>query len=308
MEMTSDFRPWDELFITDAFGNIFSRLSFEEKMNVIPLVFKSWHQGAKRPCHWQEIEIEDWSSSHEPDQIDRMVENMLRISNGSLKKFCVSGVQNQRVLMLIAENAGSLQTLGLPRSNLSNSIMEEFTSKLKLITSLDVSYCIQIGSQALETIGKNCKQLEVLRRNMHPNDTFGKPLKDDEALAIASNMPKIKRLEMTYNLMTNTGILQILSGCHELEHLDLRGCSGVNIGDIFVNENHPRLQVLGPHVVDIYMGDDDEEASDASELEDLNTHLEDFAVYSDGELQVEEGWGSNEGPGGSRSDESSSSS
>lgn len=166
--------------------------------------------------------------------------------------------------------------------------MEEFTSKLKLITSLDVSYCIQIGSQALETIGKNCKQLEVLRRNMHPNDTFGKPLKDDEALAIASNMPKLKRLGLTYNLMTNTGILQILSSCHELEHLDLRGCSGVNIGDIFVNENHPRLQVLGPHVEDIDMGDDDEEASDDSELEHLIIDLEDWAVYSDGELQGEE--------------------
>ncbi|XP_057439954.1 F-box protein FBW2-like [Lotus japonicus] len=257
-------------------------------MNVIPLVCKSCHQGAKRPYHWQEIEIEDWSSRHEPDQIDRMVEKMVMISNGSLKKFCVSGVQSQEVLMLIAENAGSLQTLGLPRSNLSDSMMEDFSSKLKLITFLDVSYCIRIGSQALETIGKNCKQLEVLRRNMHPSDTFGKPLNDDEALAIASNMPKLKRLGLTYNLMTNTGILQILSSCHELEHLDLRGCSGVNIGDIFVNENHPRLQVLGPHVEDIDMGDDDEEASDDSELEHLIIDLEDWAVYSDGELQGEE--------------------
>lgn len=172
-------------------------------------------------------------------------------------------------------------------------MMENFTSKLSMITSLDVSYCLQIGPQALETIGKNCKLLEVLRRNMHPIDTFDKPFVDDEALAIALNMPKLKHLEMTYHLMTNTGILKILSSCHDLQHLDLRGCWGVIIRDICVNENYPSIQILGPHVDDIYRNGDFEEGSDASDILEFlhfDFGLEDWAEFFVVQLQGEENW------------------
>lgn len=133
------------------------------------------------------------------------------------------------------------------------------------ITFLDVSYCSKLGSHGLEAIGKNCKSLMGLCRNMHPLDTAGKPLRDDEAHAIATTMPKLKHLEMAYHLITTESILQILSGCPQLEFLDLRGCWSVALEDRFVKDKYPKLKVLGPLVVDYYERNDWDDCSDFSD-------------------------------------------
>lgn len=148
---------------------------------------------------------------------------------------------------------------------MNDSVVEQVTRRLSLISFLDVSYCIKIGTHALEIIGKNCKLLEVLCRNMHPLDTSGKPLEDAEAFAIASTMPKLKHLEMAYHLITDAGVLQILSFCPKLEILDMRGCWGVQLDNMFVKQNFPKLKVLGPQVLGYYERDDWEDYSDISD-------------------------------------------
>lgn len=151
---------------------------------------------------------------------------------------------------------------------MSNSIMEQIAGRLCLISFLDVSCCIKMSAYGLEVIGKNCKLLEGLCRNMHPLDTAGKPLQDDEAMAIASTMPKLKHLEMAYHLITTEGVRQILSACPHLEFLDVRGCWGAKVGNM-LKQNFPKLKVLGPLVPDYYEGDDGwDECSDFSDSSD----------------------------------------
>ncbi|KAK2980544.1 hypothetical protein RJ640_015929 [Escallonia rubra] len=53
---------------------------------------------------------------------------------------------------------------------------------------------------------------------------------DDEALAIAENMPGMRRLQLIGNKLTNSGLQAVLDRCHRLESLDLRQCLNVNIG------------------------------------------------------------------------------
>ncbi|KAE8720591.1 DNAJ heat shock family protein [Hibiscus syriacus] len=53
-----------------------------------------------------------------------------------------------------AEEATNTQRL--PRSEISDSIVEQFAGRLSSVTFLDVSYCRNIGAPALEAIGKNC--------------------------------------------------------------------------------------------------------------------------------------------------------
>lgn len=151
---------------------------------------------------------------------------------------------------------------------MSDSIVEQIAGRLSMISFLDVSYCIKIGSHALEMIGKNCKLLEVLCRNMHPLDTAGKPLQDDEAYAIASTMPKLKHLEMAYHRISTSGVLQILSSCPKLEFLDQRGCWGVNLDSAFVKQSFPKLKVLGPFVLGAYESDGWDDYSDVSDSSD----------------------------------------
>ncbi|XP_068642340.1 F-box protein FBW2-like [Aristolochia californica] len=247
----SELRCWDEL-IPDALSLIFSNLSLQEILTVVPRVCKSWGRAVSGPYCWQEIDIEEWSRRSNSEQLDRMLQMLITRSCGSLRKLCVSGLSNDISFSFIADNAGSLQTLRLPRSDIGDPIVEQMAAKLSNITFLDVSYCSKIGAHALEAFGKHCKSLVELRRIMHPLEVADKVCQDDEAHAISTTMPKLKHLETAYLLLTTSGVLEILSNCRELEFLDVRGCWGVKLGENFFKEKYPNLKVLGPLIVDCY--------------------------------------------------------
>ncbi|GMH21850.1 hypothetical protein Nepgr_023693 [Nepenthes gracilis] len=248
MEEGSDFHHWDEL-IPDALGLIIKKLPLQQILTVIPRVCKSWSKAVQGPYCWQEIDISEWCSESQPDQLDRMLRLLITRSCGSLRKLHVSCVNNDHMFSFIAEHASSLQTLKLRRSEISDSIVAQMAVKFAAISYLDLSYCRQIGTHALEAIGKNCKSLVALSWNMHPIDIEDRPSHVEEAHTIANTMPKLKELELAY-LHINTGsVLEILSSCPDLEALDLRGCWDVKLEKKFLEEKHPKVRVLGPHVV-----------------------------------------------------------
>lgn len=146
-------------------------------------------------------------------------------------------------------SAGSLQNLVMRRSEISDSIVEQLAGKFTRLTSLDLSYCCQISTHALEAIGKNCKLLSSLSWNMHPLGSAFKPSHADEAHAIAKTMPKLKQLELAYLRINVECVLNILSGCPNLEFLDLRGCWDVHLDKNALVKRHPKLEILGPQVV-----------------------------------------------------------
>ncbi|GLT33731.1 hypothetical protein SLA2020_082950 [Shorea laevis] len=251
MEEDCELRRWDEL-IPDALGLIFKNLSLQEILTVIPRVCKSWGRAVAGPYCWQDIDIEQWSQHCHPETLDRVLRMLITRSSGSLRKLCVTGLSSEQSFSFIADNAKSLQILRLPRSEISDSMVEQVAARLSAITFLDVSYCRNIGALALEAIGKNCKSLTCLRRTMHPLKVAEKLSQDDEAFAIAATMPKLKRLEVAYLLISTEGILKILGSCPELELVDIRGCWNVKL-DENVLKQFSRLKVVGPLVVD-YLG------------------------------------------------------
>ncbi|XP_010267277.1 PREDICTED: F-box protein FBW2-like [Nelumbo nucifera] len=266
MEEGGEFRCWDEL-IPDALGLIFKNLSLQEILTVIPRVCKSWNRAIMGPYCWQEIDIKEWSLQCQPEQLDRMLKMLITRSCGSLRKLCVSGLPNEPLLSFIADHSASLQTLHLPMSEISDSMVEQVAGRLSTISFLDLSYCKNIGARALEAIGKHCKLLVGLKRVMHPLEVADKISQNDEAHAIATTMPKLKHLEMAYLLITTGGLLEILLNCRELEFLDVRGCWDVKLDEKFLKEKCPGLKVLGPLIVDCYernYWDDFSDCSDSS--------------------------------------------
>ncbi|MBA0625790.1 hypothetical protein Godav_003555 [Gossypium davidsonii] len=113
-------------------------------------------------------------------------------------------------------------------SKISDSIVEQTAPRLSTVTFLDLSYCPKIGAQAIEAIGKHCKLLVTLCRNMYFPDSAGKVEPEDEANAIAATMPGLKHLELGFHLISTECVLNILSRCPQLEHLDINGCVTVN--------------------------------------------------------------------------------
>ncbi|XP_072992686.1 F-box protein FBW2-like [Typha latifolia] len=263
-ECSSEFRGWEEL-IPDALGLIFRNLSLQEVLTVVPRVCKSWGHVVSGPYCWQEIDIEEWSQRCKPEQLDRMLQMLITRSCGSFRRLSVSGLRNDSLFSFIGDHATTLQTLELPRSEISDSIVECVAPRLSNITFLDVSYCKKIGARALEAFGQHCKSLIRLRRRMHPLEVADKVCQDDEAYAIACTMPKLRHLEMAYLLLTTRGVLEILSQCRDLEFLDIRGCWDVKLDEKFLKERHSGLKVLGPQIVDCYERNFWDECSDYSD-------------------------------------------
>ncbi|XP_038997648.1 F-box protein FBW2-like isoform X3 [Hibiscus syriacus] len=212
MEEDGEFRCWDEL-LPDALGLIFKNLPLQEILTVIPRVCKSWRRAVSGSYCWQDIDIEQWSQQCRPEILDRMLQMLITRSSGSLRKLCVTGLPNGQSFSLIADK--------------------------------------NIGAPALEAIGKNCKLLMGLRRTMHPLEVVDKLSQDDEALAIATTMPKLKQLEVAYLLFSTEGVLKILECCPDLELLDVRGCWHVKLDESSVKK-FSRLKVVGPLVVDYF--------------------------------------------------------
>ncbi|XP_010538934.1 PREDICTED: F-box protein FBW2-like [Tarenaya hassleriana] len=288
----TEFRHWDEL-IPDALGLIFGHLPLEEVLTVVPRVCKAWNRAVTGPYCWQEIDIELWSNRcHEPHLLDRMLQMLITRSSGSFRKLAVTGLQNDSIFSFIAQHACSLKILRVPRSDLSDLIVEEVAEKLSALTFLDLSYCCKLGSRAIEAIGKHCKSLVEFCRNMHPLDVLASVSShDDEAYAIASSMPKLRRLEIAYLRVSTEGVLKILSSCPCLEFLELRGCWDVQLDSKFFEEKFPDLKVFGPSVMGFYeIMKDMEVCSDSDESEYLAWEFLDGEMGEFYEDEFDFGW------------------
>lgn len=100
MEEACDYPKWDEL-IPDALGLIFKKLSLVELLTVVPRVCKSWGKAVSGPYCWQEIDLVEWSRTHDPEQVDRMIQLLVSRSCGSLRKLSVSGVSSDQSISFI---------------------------------------------------------------------------------------------------------------------------------------------------------------------------------------------------------------
>ncbi|XP_042478225.1 F-box protein FBW2-like [Macadamia integrifolia] len=250
----SEIRCWNELF-PDVLWLIFSKISFEEKLTVIPRICKSWRKVVLGLYCWQVIDILAWSHYRPKQlawkginfeewifQLDQMLRMLIIRCSGAPRKLCVSDIPNDAIFSFIANHASSLETLQMPGSKISDSIVEKVAGKMCAITFLDLSYCDNIGALALEAFGSNCRLLSSLKRNMHSPSLSG-VCQDDEARAIASTMPELKHLEIADTNITTEGVLDILSGCQKLVFLDVRGCWDVKLDDKVLNEKWSGMKV-----------------------------------------------------------------
>ncbi|XP_042475905.1 F-box protein FBW2-like [Macadamia integrifolia] len=232
-----EIRCWDEL-IPDALGLIFSKLSLKEKLTVIPRICKPWSKALMGPYSWQEIDIAQWCYDHyQPELLDRMLRMLIGFS-GSPRELSVYNIPNDAIFSFIADHAGSLETLQIPYSQISDSIVEKVAGRMCAITFLDLSYCYNIGPRALEAFGRNCRLLSGLRR---AKGSFCSV--NEEAHAIATTMPELKHLEINYMLITAEGVFDIISGCPKLVYLDVRNCRYSKVSEKFLKEKYPGLNV-----------------------------------------------------------------
>ncbi|KAL6991601.1 hypothetical protein U1Q18_009713 [Sarracenia purpurea var. burkii] len=112
---------------------------------------------------------------------------------------------------------------------ISDEGLSEAAKKLPLLEELHICFC-SISKEALKNVGRCCHKLKSLTFNYRGNRGPYDMEYDEEALAIAENMPGLHYLQLIGNRMTNDGLSAILDGCPHLETLDLRQCFNVHLG------------------------------------------------------------------------------
>jgi hypothetical protein len=123
-------------------------------------------------------------------------------------------------------------------SEISDQIVEKYAECFPALRVLDISNCLKITSRGIEAIGRHCKLLVQLKRNMPPppppkGNNAAPIVVEDEALAVANTMPMLKQLELPYGLFSDIGLDAILTKCPLLCTLNILGSLNVRLeGDI----------------------------------------------------------------------------
>ncbi|GAU22402.1 hypothetical protein TSUD_122880 [Trifolium subterraneum] len=130
--------------------------------------------------------------------------------------------------------------------DISDNGFNEAVRKLSRLEELDISLC-NLTKYSIEVIGLSCP---LLKSFTFERDWSAYILgADDEALVISETMPRLSRLDIKGNKLTNDGLLAILDRCPLLEYLDIQGCYNLNLTESLKKRcieqiKHLRLPIL----------------------------------------------------------------
>ncbi|MQL90151.1 hypothetical protein Taro_022735 [Colocasia esculenta] len=226
--------PWEELS-PELLAEICSRLAADETSRVVPFVCRAWRDVVMGRYCWASIDVEQWCRRVDrTDLIDAAVRKLVRRGRGSLQRLSAFKLGNSA--FSVAALCRCLKVLKIPMSEVTDEAVERRAPLLTALTELDISYCLRITHRGIEALGRHCRSLVHLRRNVPPPEMeYGGPSKvdDGEALAVANTMPGLRHLELAYGRLGDDGLNAIVTNCRSLCVLDVRGCWAVKMdGDL----------------------------------------------------------------------------
>jgi len=169
-----------------------------------------------------------------------------------------------------------LNVLQIPMSEITDQTVEKQAEFLPALKVLDISYCLNITSRGIEALGRHCRLLVHLKRNMPPPDppqgnNISSKAVEEEALAVANTMPMLEQLELAYGLFSDLALNTILNKCPLLRALNIHGCWNVRLGGD-LEERCCALQSFREPWEPVYCTDT---ASSGGDYDDDNTDSDD---------------------------------
>lgn len=277
---------------------ILQKLGTTDLLKNADKVCTNWHRLCLEPNMWRVIKMENDSADFgdKEDDLEKLCRQAVDRSRGELVDISLEYFGSDNLLNYIGERADQLKRLRLICSyNVSGEGLSAAVKKFPLLEELHLYY-ISISKETIETIGRSCHALKSFKLN---NQICRHPYieSDEEAIAIAQNMPELHHLQLFGNKMTNEGLEAILNGCPHLKSLDLRRCLNVHlVGDVgkrcsqqIKYLRHPQDPTedygLDAEMLDIESFDDDYPSSffDIDLISDYDDYYEfsDASNYSD---------------------------
>ncbi|KAK9697015.1 hypothetical protein RND81_08G009500 [Saponaria officinalis] len=202
---------------------ILMKLGTLEILESAQFVCKLWYNLCKDPSIWRIVRIRN---NHEYELVDKhkkMMFNAVDRSAGGLIDVDIEGFGSNDLPSYIASRSSQLKRLRLACCRtISATALIEALEKLSSLKELELTLC-PFETEKIIQIINTCPSLTTFKLNelgsMDPTLAC-----DEEALAIARNMPELRNLQIIGNCLTDDGLTAILDSCPHLEFLDLRAC------------------------------------------------------------------------------------
>ncbi|GKA13676.1 F-box protein SKIP1 [Tanacetum coccineum] len=193
------------------------------------------------PKRWwiRSSESKSWWTHEFEIKIDNMIRDVVELSNGGLKEIRVRHCSDHS-LSLIAQRCPNLEVLSIKSSpNVTDEFMAKVASGCPKLKEVDISYCYGISQTSLVTLGRNCSNILILKRNhigiyknrfesaimienIPTNYLRTRPEDGDlVAATIGKFMPQLLHLELRFSELSFENVDLICKGCKNLENLDI---------------------------------------------------------------------------------------
>ncbi|WOH12081.1 hypothetical protein DCAR_0831580 [Daucus carota subsp. sativus] len=226
-------RNWLEL-PADLTSSILQRLGTVGVLVSARKVCKTWRTICSDPSMWRVVNLgysdnsaylKDFDCSLDSG-MEKLAKKAVDLSCGELVEFRIEDFASDELLQYIANRSGQLRRLQLVSCyGVSTEGLSEMIKKLPFLEELRLYY-IPVSQQAIEVAGHCCPQLKSFSFNRH-GYRWPHVECDEDALAVAENMPGLRYLQLFGNKLTSNGLLAIIEKCPYLESLDLRQCFNI---------------------------------------------------------------------------------
>ncbi|XP_016473729.2 F-box protein SKIP19-like [Nicotiana tabacum] len=225
-------RQWLDL-PEEIWENILNRLGAIEILENAQKVCTMWRRVFKDPFMWRIIDISNCRGLSDSNHFQKICSHAVDRSQGELVDIRLAFFATKESLAYVAERSRKLKRLRIAwcHSKLVPEVFVEVFQKLPLLEELSLTDTA-ITIKGIEALGRFCPRLKSfeLKNVSYDIKSIDKP--NDEALAIAKNLPALHHLQLIGNSMTNVGLRAILDGCPILVSLDLRGCFNVRLDKV----------------------------------------------------------------------------
>ncbi|XP_022146724.1 putative F-box/LRR-repeat protein 23 [Momordica charantia] len=239
-------RNWLEL-PADTTSMILMKLGAVDILSNAQIVCSLWRKICYDPLMWRVVDMRNLDDSLDMDKdLEKMCMQAVDRSCGQLVDINIERFGTDELLHYIAQSSNQLRRLRLVYCHdISGKGLAEAVPKLPLLEDLEIFFSFDsFDMETLKTVGRCCPLLNSLK--LHNRNCKGPRLMgcDEEALAIAENMPNLRHLGIFSNSLTDLGLQAILDGCPYLESLDLRHCLNLNLGGQLEKKCSKRIKSL----------------------------------------------------------------
>ncbi|KAI0501373.1 hypothetical protein KFK09_016318 [Dendrobium nobile] len=224
---------WSEMEI-NCLAEIFMKLGLDDLTLVVPFVCRSWLAAVRHPLCWKKldfrrVDVLPWSN------FSKTFTFVYSLPCFSFTYFLKLAVKNSRSsvtelrlplkftssedLKFISNECPKLRSVALPILNSDDEAMiSELVCKWKDLERLELKFSPSNLPELLKNISLCCNKFSEL--------IISGEIREEDAMAIVSYVPQIKKLDLSGSYLSKKELLNIVKGCKQLQELNVNGCIG----------------------------------------------------------------------------------